>query len=154
MKNINEIMNTLEEQKKLYEKALELSEKRNDALAKDKDKELQVILREEENLSKKIKEKEEKRISLIGDPDKKLIDIINIISDKEVKDKLNGQRDDLQLLINKIKDSNEMSRKLIKITNGLLDRLIEKVTGKKEIGYNKNKTKQNLSKTTLLNKKV
>lgn len=153
MEKILEIIEVLEEQNKLYKKALGLSQKRNDALAAEKAGELQLILKEEEVISEIIKNKEKERLSLMEDPDKKLLEIIDETSDKTLKENLINQREELKETLIKIKENNDMSQKLIKISNGVLNRLIEKLTGQKEIGYNRDKTKQSLSKKTLLNKK-
>jgi methionine synthase II (cobalamin-independent) len=83
----------------------------------------------------------------------KLSDLINDLGNDELKDKLSNLREELLSVINEIKSKNDLCSKLINISSEMIEKLMSGLAGKKEVGYNKFRKKENISSNNLLNTK-
>jgi tRNA/tmRNA/rRNA uracil-C5-methylase (TrmA/RlmC/RlmD family) len=152
---LDKLVEILQKQLQLHKNEYELACDRFDAIEKNDIKKLNKIISKERELTKEIEILEKQRLALFDDKKNiKLIDYINELDDEEMKNILLELRNKLKSIIEDIVQKNNDCKNIIEISNEMLEKVLKELSGKKEIGYNKYKKKENVSSNNLLNTKI
>ncbi|TDT68076.1 FlgN protein [Hypnocyclicus thermotrophus] len=152
---MDKLVEILQKQLEFHKKEYKLACDRFDAIEKNDIKKLNKTILEERELTKNIENLENQRLELFEDKKHiKLIDYINDLADEEIKKKLLNIRTELKSIIEDIVQKNNDCKNIIEISNEMLEKVLKELSGKKEIGYNKYKKKENVSSNNLLNTKI
>jgi Mg/Co/Ni transporter MgtE len=144
----------LNQQLDLYKQELSFVVQRIECIEQNNIENLNRVIKKERALGEEIKALEDVRIELFQKTKyEKLSDLINDLNDENQKEKLSSLKEELLSVINEIKDKNELCSKLINISSEMIEKLMSGLAGKKEVGYNKFRKKENISSNNLLNTK-
>jgi septum formation topological specificity factor MinE len=144
----------LNQQLDLYKQELSFVVQRIECIEQNNIENLNRVIKKERALGEEIKALEDLRIELFQKTEyEKLSDLINDLNDENQKEKLSSLKEELLSVINEIKDKNELCSKLINISSEMIEKLMSGLAGKKEVGYNKFRKKENISSNNLLNTK-
>lgn len=152
---IEKLIETLEKEKKLYEKELALARQRVEAIKTSNIESLQEIIKEEDQIIAKMKNLEKDRMNLLNNEENKsLKDFILHVKNLVLKDKLTELRTNLKSLLQDIAYQNEISKKLVNTSSDIINKILEKITNRQDVGYDKNKEKSKASGNNLVNTKI
>jgi predicted metal-dependent hydrolase len=152
--NIQKLEEILEKQLNLYRQELDFVNQRIECIEQNKVEDLNEVIKQERALGNEIRELENIRIELFQKTEyEKLSDLIDDLSDNELREELLELKKELLSVINEIKNKNELCSKLINISSEMIEKLMSGLAGKKEVGYNKFLKKENISSNNLLNTK-
>lgn len=152
--NIQKLEEILNQQLDLYKQELSFVVQRIECIEQNNVENLNRVIKKERALGEEIKALEDLRIELFQKTEyEKLSDLINDLNDENQKEKLSSLKEELLSVINEIKDKNELCSKLINISSEMIEKLMSGLAGKKEVGYNKFRKKENISSNNLLNTK-
>lgn len=128
-KLINDLMDVLLQESKIYEDILEISKNKTDIIVKGKVSELENITNLEQSLIFKIGKLEETRENLVTeisaaigiDPSDMTVSELEKHLDKKQAQSLNTYKEHMTLIIKEIKDTNEVNSGLIKNSIDFID---------------------------------
>ncbi|HHV29563.1 flagellar protein FlgN [Acetivibrio mesophilus] len=126
---INDLMDVLLQESKIYEDILEISKNKTDVIVKGKVNELENITNLEQSLIFKIGKLEESRESLVAEisdaigvnPSEMTVSELEKHVDKKQADRLKEHKEYLSSIIGEIKNINEINSKLIKNSIDFID---------------------------------
>ncbi|BDU51083.1 flagellar export chaperone FlgN [Haliovirga abyssi] len=148
------LIKILTKELELYKKALDYSIQKLEYLINEKMGKLDVVIQLESENNKKIFELEKERIDLLGEKWGKLLDYIESLENSSKKKELIEIRKIMLATINEIKNNNITAQNIVEMSNGLINKIIDNLSGKREMGYNQDKEKKNAVRKNLLNTKI
>lgn len=153
-KSLNRLKEILAEELELYNKELSYVEERLELIKNREILKLQEIIKQEKNLEQKLKLLEKERISITDEYRVKTLNELILTLDKNENNEIFvALRDDLIVVLNQIKDKNELCEKLVDLSSQMIDTILNEISGKKDVGYNQFKQKNSIINNNLLNTK-